>query len=135
MNKTIIELTESMQELGVSKSAAKLALKKRNYSANDIAEATDTVYGITRVAKCDWEARVLRMRELIKEGHTQKVMAQMLVKEDLFGGMATAKQCMPYIKMAQEWARQEWADEGLVVIDTEHNVKEQIDSAEDPAID
>ena len=118
MNKTIIELTESMQELDVSKSAAKLALKKRNYNANDIIEATDQVYGITRVAKCDWTARVARMRELIKEGHTQKVMAQMLVKEDLFGGMATAKQCMPYIKMAQEWARQE-----------------QTDSAEDSTID
>ncbi len=96
-----------MKNLEVTRSAAKSALKKKNYSDEDISDALIEVYGEAVMAKCDWEARVRRLRELVIEGYTQKEMAEMVVAEDLFGGMATAKQCMPYIKMAQEWAKQE----------------------------
>lgn len=109
MNKTIVELAQSMKGLEVTRSGAMAALKKKNYAIEDINEALTEVYGEKVVAKCDWEARVRRLRELVEMGFTQKEMAEMVVAEGLFGGMATAKQCMPYIKMAQEWAAQEVA--------------------------
>jgi len=107
MNNTIVELAQTIFDSGVSKSACKLALKKKGYNKEDINEATDSVYGETKEAKCDWTARVARLRELVTQNKTQKEMAQICVDEELFGGMASAKQCMPYIKMAQEWAKQE----------------------------
>ena len=97
----------TLQEMDVTRSAAKAALKKNTDDMKLIEEVLTDVYGEAVVAKCDWEARVKRLRELVTEGHTQKQMAEIVVKEGLFGGMATAKQCMPYIKMAQEWAAQE----------------------------
>ena len=107
MNNTIVELTQSMFDLEVSRSACKLALKKKQYNKEDIDEATDSIYGETKESKCDWTVRVARLRELVTQGKTQKEMAQICVDEELFGGMASAKQCMPYIKMAQEWSFQE----------------------------
>ena len=78
------------------------------YTKEDINEATSLVYGEVKVTKCDWPSRVQRLRELVADGsHTQKEMAQILVDEGLFGGMASAKQCMPYITMAIEWSHQE----------------------------
>lgn len=106
---TVKELAQQLQDLGVNKSSAIVALKKKGYKIEVIDEAITEIYGETsgRI-KADWVARVKRMRELNSYNKfTQKQIAEILVNEGLFGGLASANQCVIYIGMAQEWARQE----------------------------
>lgn len=102
-----LEIVTQMHEMGASRTSATQMLKAQGIKNFD-AELTE-VYGEKTAAKADWEERVRRLRELVKTDLTQKQMAQVCVDEGLFGGMASAKQCMPYINMAQEWAKQEVA--------------------------
>lgn len=105
----VIDLANDLKGLGVNRSASIVALKKKGYNQETIDEAIDTVFGakVDR-SKADWTSRVARLRELVAaDKYTQAQMAEICVKEGLFGGMASAKQCMPYINMAIEWAEQE----------------------------
>jgi len=118
--KNILGLTNQLFDLEVNRQGAISSLKKKFMTSNDVDEAKIildeidqaiiSIYGEPTKGKADWEARVLRLRELVKEDKSQKDMAIIVVAEGLFGGMATAKQCMPYIKMAQEWSKQEMND-------------------------
>ncbi len=106
--KTAYETAQELKNLGVNRSSAIVALKKQRFEKDDIELAIDDIYETTDRAKADWSARVLRIRQLVAENkYTQKQIAEIVVAEGLFGGLASAKQCMPYIVFAQEWSRQE----------------------------
>ena len=106
---TTLEIVTQMHEMGASRTSATQMLKAQGIKVFD--EELDEVYGEKSAAKADWEERVRRLRQLTKGDFTQKQMAEICVSEGLFGGMASAKQCMPYINMAVEWAAQEVAEQ------------------------
>lgn len=108
MNKTALNSAKSMHNLKITRTAARAALQKRDYTAEEINTALIEVYGEVKKSRADWSQRVQKMRQLVKESkYTQKEMADILVSEKAFGGKASARQCMPYIAMAQEWVKQE----------------------------
>lgn len=103
-----LDLVMQMKDMGASRTSAVQMLKKQGIEHFEL--SISEVYGEATAKKADWEERVARLRELVRENkYTQKQMAEICVDEGLFGGMASAKQCMPYINMAIEWANQEKA--------------------------
>ena len=103
-----LDTIKMMKEMNASRTSAIQMLKAQGIK--DFDDELNEVYGEAQAKKADWEERVTRLRELVRENkYTQKQMAEICVNEGLFGGMASAKQCMPYINMAIEWANQEKA--------------------------
>lgn len=99
---------QAMYDMGASKTSANQMIRKQ-FAYKDykelIDEAIQGIYGDTAAqGTVDWESRVKTMREF-KDLPKKELLAKLVEQEG--GNKASLTQMLGYIKLCEEWTRQE----------------------------
>lgn len=101
----ITKKVSMMKELKINRSVAIQTISK-TYEIDDFMPIINKIYGEQKSnQKVSLEDRV-KLLISFDESMKQKDMVKKMVESKLWGGEATAKQCVIYIKMMKEYARQ-----------------------------